>query len=170
MDRASLNEQYPVIEIEVAPLPIHNLSDSEPQALRYDHHRPVRLFQVIYYPGFTLGGVAEPLAAMATLVLVLLMRDRGVAFWWALSAFVALLAMHAIFWLITQPVNRHWLKNRRLGTTGTRFFALDRSSRPTPDAADSNWQHLRNRWEYSHIARALFSKIALIALAVAIAV
>src|SRR5580700_1686160 len=40
MDRASLNEQYPVIEIEVAPLQSHNLADSEPQALRYDHHRP----------------------------------------------------------------------------------------------------------------------------------
>jgi hypothetical protein len=101
---------------------------------------------------------------------MLLMRDHGVAFWWALSAFVALLAMHAIFWLITQPVNRQWLKNRRLGTAGTRFFALDRPKLQTPDAADSNWQHLRNRWGYSHIARAVFSGIALIALAVAIAV
>jgi hypothetical protein len=47
--------------------------------------------QRIYYPGFTLGGIAEPLAVIATLVLMLLMRDHGVAFWWALSAFVALL-------------------------------------------------------------------------------
>src|SRR5258708_35063805 len=46
MNRASLNEQYSVIEIEVAPLQSHNLADSEPQALSYDHHRPVRLFQV----------------------------------------------------------------------------------------------------------------------------
>ncbi len=30
MDRASLNEQYPVIEIEVAPLQSHNLADSDP--------------------------------------------------------------------------------------------------------------------------------------------
>ena len=124
--------------------------------------------QGIYYPGFTLGGIAEPLAAIATLILLLLMRDHGVAFWCALSALVALLAMHAIFWLITQPVNRHWLKDQRLGDAGTRFFALDRANLPAPDSFDSNWQHFRNRWEYSHIARAVLSAIALIALAGAI--
>ena len=125
--------------------------------------------QRIYYPGFTVGGIAEPLAVVATLVLTLLMRDHGVAFWCALSAFVALLAMHAIFWLITQPVNRHCLKNQRLGAAGTRFFGLDRPNLPA-DTFDSNWQRFRDRWEYSHIARAVLSAIALIALAVAIAI
>jgi hypothetical protein len=126
--------------------------------------------QMIYYPGFTLGGIAEPFAVIATLVLMFLMRNHGAAFWWALSAFVALLAMHAIFWLITQPVNRHWLKNQQLGTAGTKFFALDRANLSTADRFDSNWQRFRDRWEYSHIVRAGFSAIALIALAVAIAI
>jgi hypothetical protein len=79
-------------------------------------------------------------------------------------------AMHAIFWLITQPVNRHWLKNQRLGTAGTKFFALDRTNLSAADTLDSNWQCLRDRWGYSHIVRAVFSAIALIALAVAIAI
>jgi hypothetical protein len=36
-------------------------------------------------------------------------------------------------------------------------------------AADPNWKRLKNKWEYSHIARAGLSAIALITVSVAIA-
>ncbi len=107
---------------------------------------------------------------VATLILMFAVRNKGVMFWWTLTAFVALLAMHAIFWLITQSVNRYWLKNQGLGTAGSKFFALDRANRVTSSSSDPNWKHLCDRWEYSHIVRAVLSAIALIALVVAIAI
>jgi hypothetical protein len=69
------------------------------------------------------------LAVIATLILMIAMRNDGVAFWWAFSALIAVLSMHAIFWFVTQPTNRYWLKNQRLNNVGTRFFALDRANR-----------------------------------------
>jgi Domain of unknown function (DUF1772). len=125
--------------------------------------------QMIYYPGFTLGGIGEGLAILATLILMIAKRGDGAAFWWALAAFIALLAMHTVFWLVTQPVNRYWLKHKRLGPVGTKFFALDHANRSESGAADHNWKKFRDRWEYSHIIRAGLSVIALIAVAVAIA-
>jgi hypothetical protein len=140
-----------------------------PGKMRLDQ-RSYMTVQMIYYPGFTLGGISQPLAAIGALVLTLLMRDCGVAFWWVLSAFVALLTMHATFWFVTQPVNRYWLKNQQLGTAGAKFFALDRANPSSTDTFDSNWRRFRDRWEYSHIARAVCSAIALVALAIAIAI
>lgn len=53
---------------------------------------------------------------------------------------------------------------------GKRFFAPDDMSRPAESAAaDPNWNRLKNKWEYSHIVRAVLSGIALITVSVAIA-
>ena len=123
--------------------------------------------QTIYYPGFTLGGAGEPLAALAALLLLIVMRDQGAAFWWVLGAFVALLAMHAVFWFVTQPTNRFWLRNQQLGKAGSKFFGVDPAGRMEPSQIE--WKRLRDRWEHSHIARAVLSMIALIALVVAVA-
>ncbi len=68
---------------------------------------------------------------------------------------------HGIFWIVTQPVNKVWLKAHRLGTAGRSFFA----SGGAPDGED--WTALRNRWEYSHVARAVFAMLGLIALVLA---
>src|SRR5215469_13422270 len=73
-----------------------------PGKLRLDE-RTYMAVQAIYYPGFTVGGAGEPLALIATFILVLVMRNDGNAFWWALAALLALAAMHAIFWTVTQP-------------------------------------------------------------------
>jgi hypothetical protein len=43
--------------------------------------------QTIYYPGFTLGGLGEPLAIVATLVMILMTPRTASAFWWTLIAF-----------------------------------------------------------------------------------
>src|SRR5262249_19493266 len=92
-----------------------------PGKLRLNEHT-YRAVQTIYYPGFTIAGIAEPAAIIATFILVLLMRDRGMAFWWTLTAFIALAVAHAIFWLVTQPTNRYWLENQQLGKAAATFF------------------------------------------------
>lgn len=139
-----------------------------PGKMRLDQ-RTYMAVQAIYYPGFTIGGAAEPLAVIATLILVVLMRNQAGAFWWALSAFIAVSAMHLIFWTVTQPTNRYWLKSRSLSKAGVRFFAVERENRQDATPVDTEWARLRDRWEYSHIARAVLSAVALIALVVAIA-
>ena len=141
--------------------------------------------QTIYYPGFTIAGLAEPVSAIATLVLFYMFRANRVASVLILTAFVALAAMHVIFWIFTQPVNKFWLRRQRLTSLGKRFFSAGaartgtahstsgRSGSIEPDPAESraeNWQRMRDRWEYSHLVRAVLSLIALITLNVALLV
>jgi hypothetical protein len=138
-----------------------------PGKLRLDEQTYLAV-QTIYYPGFTIGGVGEILAVIATLVLTIAMRNNSAAFWWALVAFIAVLAMHLVFWLITQPVNRYWLKYQQLTKTGALFFGVHQDEQ-SADRLPS-WTYLRKRWEYSHIVRAAFSAIALITLVIAVAI
>jgi hypothetical protein len=127
--------------------------------------------QTIYYPGFTIGGAAEPASIIATLVLLYLTRSHHPAFWWTLVAFLALVVMHATFWMVTQPANKFWLKNQQLRGLGQRFFSTDPTSQrhERPETNGEDWKRIRDRWEYSHLARAVLSFIALVALTVAIA-
>ena len=67
--------------------------------------------QTIYYPGFTLGGPGEALAVALTLALLLFTPHASIALFWIVAAFVALSSMHIVFWFVTQPVNRYWLKH-----------------------------------------------------------
>jgi len=138
-----------------------------PGKLRLDE-RTYLAVQTIYYPGFTIGGVGEPLALIATLVLMLTIRDNSAAFWWTLVAFVAVLAMHLIFWFITQPVNRYWLKYQQLTKAGALFFGVRHGNQSAEKLP--SWTYLRKRWEYSHIVRAVCSAVALIALVIAVAI
>jgi hypothetical protein len=85
--------------------------------------------QAIYYPGFTLGGIAEFAGVIALAILTFLTRDSGTPFWLTLAAFFALAAMHAVFWILTQPVNNFWLKDLKLGGAGARFFGLNVAQR-----------------------------------------
>jgi hypothetical protein len=87
-----------------------------------------------------------------------------------LTAFVALLAMHAVYWVVTHPVNKYWLKDTRLAGVGREFFALDSMHKGTAaEAGGEGWTKLRDTWEYSHVLRAVLAAIALIALIVATA-
>jgi hypothetical protein len=78
--------------------------------------------QGIYYPGFTYGGLREGLGMLATLVLLLLTPTASARFWWILTALVALVAMHAVYWLVTHPVNKYWLRDTRLTGLGDNSF------------------------------------------------
>jgi hypothetical protein len=79
--------------------------------------------------------------------------------------------MHAIFWIVTQPVNKFWLKNQQLSKLGNRFFppnsTIQHGEGSKADVED--WGKMRDRWEYSHLVRAVFCVIAMITLTVALA-
>jgi hypothetical protein len=122
--------------------------------------------QQIYYPGFTIGGAAEPLALLAALALVLL-TPPGVSLWLAAGAFVALAAMHATYWAVTHPVNRFWLKDVELKGFSGGFFGFDPLARGN---STDDWTRLRNQWEFSHVVRAAFGLVSFVLLAIAVAV
>jgi hypothetical protein len=125
--------------------------------------------QPIYYPGFTIGGmIGEAGGLLATLVLVLLTPSGTPVFWLTLGGFLALLAMHAAYWLFTHPVNNFWLKDVPLAAAGSRFFGFDPLRRKARSEAP-DWTVLRNRWEYSHVLRAVLGLAALTLLIAAVA-
>jgi hypothetical protein len=129
-----------------------------------DHYLAV---QSIYYPGFTIGGAAEPLGLLAALALLVMTPTGTAAFWLTASAFVALLAMHAAYWLLTHPVNSFWLEGTELTGAAAGFFAFDplRQTGGRPD-----WTALRDRWEYSHVLRAGLAMLGLVLMVTAIVI
>jgi hypothetical protein len=107
---------------------------------------------------------------VATLVLLLLTPTHHPAFWWTLTALIALVGMHAVYWLVTHPVNKYWLKDTQLQGFGGEFFALDPMKKgAATEAGSEGWKKLRDTWEYSHVVRAALAVIALIGLIVATA-
>jgi hypothetical protein len=142
-----------------------------PGKLRLDKESYLAV-QTIYYPGFTIVGIAEPLSAIAALVLFILVRGNLLVSLLTFVSFVALLSVHVIFWIVTQPVNRFWLKAQQLTPLGQRFFSSDTSRVPPAQAETESldWRQMRDCWEYSHLARAVLSTIAFIFLSVSLLV
>ena len=120
--------------------------------------------QSIYYPGFTIGALfGEFGAIIATLVLLVVTPGDTPAYLLTFVALIALLLMHGLYWVLTHAVNKFWVADQKLGKAGAAFF------NPTGETAGENWARLRNRWEYSHVARACCAMVAFIALATATA-
>ena len=129
--------------------------------------------QTIYYPGFTFGGgFSEGLGIFAVLALLLMTPAESAAFPWTLIGFVALVAMHAAYWIIAHPVNKFWLKDQDLKGFSAGFFGFDPLKRHGQEEHDDEemWKRLRDRWEYSRVLRAGLSALALLTLIVAIAI
>lgn len=119
--------------------------------------------QTIYYPGFTIGGAAE-LGSIIAAAALLVVTPAGTSQYRLIAgALAALVAVQAIFWLQTQPVNKYWLQSTKLTGAASRFFEAGSAL----SAAD--WTEMRDRWERSHVLRAVASAIALLLLATAIA-
>lgn len=115
--------------------------------------------QTIYYPGFTFGELGEPLAMAATLALLLTTPSDSAAFPLTLAGFITLVVMHGSYGVFTHPVNTFWLKDQDLSGLGAGFFGFDPMKRHSPggyDAADVS-KRFRDRWEYSHVLRAVLS-------------
>ena len=129
--------------------------------------------QRIYYPGFTIGGgVGEAGGLIATLAL-LLFTPRGTAeFWLTLVAVGALIGVQAVYWLVTHPVNRRWLEGQQLGDLGSGFFSADplKRQKGSNQGTPPDWIGLRDRWERSHLARAVLAGLSFFALTVALAI
>lgn len=84
-----------------------------------------------------------------------------------LGAFIAMLAMHLIYWLLTHPVNGFWLKDFQMRGAGAAFFKADPLRRGGP--AEQDWTVLRDRWDWSHVIRAAPSVTGLALLVTAVA-
>jgi len=121
--------------------------------------------QPIYYPGFTIAGLAEPIAVVAGLVCLVVTPAGTTDFWLTLIAVLALAGMHAVYWLVTHRVNGFWLEGRRLGRAGARFFGVGAEPRP---ADAPRWTELRDRWEYSHVVRAALSVVGVVVMIAAL--
>jgi hypothetical protein len=120
--------------------------------------------QTIYYPGFTLGGIAEGMVILAAIALLVLTPDGSVQFWLISGALAAFVVVQAIFWLRTQPVNKYWLTKTDLSRSATRFFETGSAT------AAADWIVMRDRWERSHVLRAIAAIFGLLLLAVAVAI
>jgi hypothetical protein len=122
--------------------------------------------QPIYYPGFTFGGLFGEFGGMVATLALALLSPRGTpAFWLTLAAFACLVIMHLLYWVLTAPVNKFWLKDTALSASADRFFGRPGES----DAPTGDWTRLRDRWEASHAWRALFGMAALALLATTLA-
>ncbi len=124
--------------------------------------------QPIYYPGFTIGGIGEA-GGLLLLIILLLLTPRGSAdFWLTLVALLGIIGMQAVYWIFTHPVNRFWLKGETLGSFGFGFFSFGaKRSSSQKETHQTDWTEFRNRWEYSHVARAALAMLSLICLVIA---
>jgi hypothetical protein len=121
-----------------------------------------RAVQAIYYPGFTIGGLVGEFGGMLALVaLVILTPTNTERFWWTAAALGLLLAGHVTYWVVTHPVNGAWLKDTNLTGMSKMFFGLF-------SAPDEDWKHMRNVWEYSHVARAGFATLSFLSMTIAV--
>ena len=123
--------------------------------------------QSIYYPGFTIGGIGEGAGTVAALILLFLSPRGSIDFWLTVIAVIALIGMQGVYWIVTHPINRYWVEDVKLNRAGAGFFAFgtDRMRRDIDPPLE--WTKLRNRWEYSHVTRAVCATVSFVALIVA---
>jgi hypothetical protein len=131
-----------------------------PGKLRLDEPT-YRAVQAIYYPGFTIGGLVGEFGSMLVLaVLLFLVPGGSERFWLTAASLGFLLAGHAVYWIVTHPVNNAWLKDTQLVGAGRFFFGLFAAS-------EADWRHMRNVWEWSHVARACLAMLGFISMTLA---
>lgn len=121
--------------------------------------------QRIYYPGFTIGGISEPVSIILTIILLFFIPTGSTEFWLTLVTLLGLIGMQAVYWLFTHPVNKFWVEGEKLSGVGSGFFSFGTKKE---EIRPSDWMELRDQWEYSHVARAGFALVSLIALVIAI--
>lgn len=145
-----------VVTLTVVTSVAHALEYPGKMRLSREHYLAV---QPIYYPGFTYAGAAEPLAIVIVAILLALTPAGTVLFWLTAGTLVFAAATHLLYWVLTAPVNKVWLKNEALSDGARSFFGSAAS------ANDGDWIRLRDRWERSHLYRASTASTALVLLA-----
>lgn len=117
--------------------------------------------QTIYYPGFTIGGLAEIGGILALAILLYLTPYPSARFWWTFASLFLLAGQHATYWLVTHPVNNFWLQDVTVSRPGAAFFSMFARKQ------DDDWRDFRDIWEMSHVVRASFAMLSLTSIAVA---
>ena len=123
--------------------------------------------QSIYYPGFTIGGIGEAAATIAAIILLFLTPRTSVDFWLTVAAVIGLIGMQGVYWIVTHPINQFWVEDVKLNRAGAGFFALGTDRTRRDKYLPLDWTQLRNRWEYSHVARAACAFVSFVALLIA---
>ena len=132
-----------------------------PGKLRLDEPT-YRAVQAIYYPGFTFGGLVGEVGGMLLLAVLLFLTPTNTErFWWTAAALAFMIMVHGTYWIVTHPVNSAWLKDTQLGGASQFFFGLF-----STEGAD--WRHMRNVWEWSHVARAGLATLGFLSMTMAI--
>lgn len=130
-----------------------------PGKLRLDR-KTYRAVRTIYYPGFAVGGVAEPLGILALLAL-LWTAPWGARLWWIAAALGTLALSHATYWLVTHPVNNVWTREIPLSGPGAAFFSTFAGN------ISGDWARLRDVSEFSHVVRSVFATLSFVFLTIA---
>jgi hypothetical protein len=125
-----------------------------------------RTVQPIYYPGYTVGGISEPVGIALLISLIGFTPAGSTAFWLTLVALIAFIGVHLAYWLFTHPVNNFWLGETELAGASKWFFEAGKDR----DLATADWTALRDRWENSHLVRAALTFVSLLLLVTAIAI
>ena len=98
------------------------------------------------YRGWNQLGYLLVIELIAMLAVAALSRDEPRVLWPTIIAIVSLMAAQAVFWIFTYPAN-----------------VVTDNWTAVPD----QWEDVRARWEYSHLAGAAFQVMAMSALIVA---
>jgi Anthrone oxygenase len=116
-----------------------------------------------------MAGFSEPMALIATIASLSFVPVGTIACWTTLLAIFSLVGMQVVYWIFIHPVNKVWLKGADLKRPDAVFFAFDPLKRQTKGDLDDDvvWKRLRDRWEWSHVARAALAVVALLSLIVA---
>ncbi|RKF16292.1 DUF1772 domain-containing protein [Roseovarius spongiae] len=99
------------------------------------------------YAGWNRLAYVLLLELLGIVALIVLYRKEPTVMWPAVAALAFLLASQAIFWIWTYPANiatNNWTQQ------------------------PENWQELRQQWEYSHFAGAIFQGLTMTALIVGV--
>jgi hypothetical protein len=127
--------------------------------------------QRIYHPAFSIGGgIGEGLGVILTFWLMVVTPGDSDQFNWIAAAFASLLAMQFVYWTFTRPVSNFWSGPEKLGVATRRFFGLSTTAQTRAEREHEKlWPSLQQRWEISHIARAVFGFIGTVTIAVGVA-
>ena len=132
----------PVILV-TATLVLASVTIVSPLAGVHDARGDVRLsrerfvaLRGLYYPGFTLEGLAEPLAILALSVLLASVARSTPAFWLVALALAAEAGAHLLYWVLIVPINRDWLAGERAPGAGRAPGALGAVPRLPPGRLD----------------------------------
>ena len=116
-----------------------------PAKMLYDAALYITLQKTLYvaWGPPNIGGMLEPAAILATIVLAFTVRGRKPAFWLTLAAAVFLLvAFPIVFFMLVAPANEVFLS-------------------ATTTSIPPDWMELRTSWETGHTIRFVLQLIAL---------